>query len=132
VKGTSGRVECPRVDHSDTTCILVSQTADRVEWTERTSSSSDHGQLREPHVVADADSNLAKIRLDDRDFVPARQSLALLESDPAGDVDVEEMHFSVQGDELSRGREGGRRVIDLAIEGTLRDRSWRGTKSVIG
>ena len=109
---------------------------------ERTSASSNHGELRETNVVADTDTNLAKVwwkrntsappssppparltRLHDRDLVPSRQRIALPEPDPARHIDIKQVHLAVQSLERAVRGERRRRVVDPAVVRALRDRS---------
>ncbi|KAK8930269.1 hypothetical protein VCV18_002940 [Metarhizium anisopliae] len=71
-----------------------------------------HGQLREPHVVADGHGHGAVLgQVDQRDLVPGAQDVRLAKGDLAGDVDVEEVHFSVGAQQGAVRAEDQARVV---------------------
>lgn len=68
----------------------------RVNQKESTLSRGNHCQLGEANVIANGNSNLAVLwQIDQSDLVSRTQDLALLESDLARDIDIEQMDLSV-------------------------------------
>ena len=56
------------------------------------------GEFGEADVVADCEGDFAVGRyVDEGDFVAGGEDVGFFKGDFAGDVDVEEMHFSVRG-----------------------------------
>lgn len=74
----------------------------RVDQQESTLSCGDHCQLGEANVIANGDSNLSVLgQMDQSNLVSRTQNLALLESNLAWNVDVEQVDLSVCFQQLS-------------------------------
>jgi hypothetical protein len=103
----------------------VQSTGGQVERTgvdaqKGTFASRDGRQLREPDVIADGHSYLSVLRqVHDGDLVTGRQGVRLDELDLAGDVDVEEVHLAMRGQQLSRRTERHARVVQFVRVGCL-------------
>lgn len=74
-----------------------------------------HGILREADVVADTNTNLAVRGVEDGDRVTGAQSIGLLESDAARNIDVEEVDLAVLGKELTLRADNEAGVVYLAF-----------------
>ncbi len=95
VQGAGGGVEGARVDEG-----------------EGAAARGDGGQLGEPHVVADGHGDApVPGEVHQRQLVARRQHVALAERDLARDVDVEEVHLAVGGQQCAVGPEHERRVV---------------------
>lgn len=94
-----------------------------VEQQESTLSCGNHGQLGEANVIADGDSNLSILgQIDQSDLVSRTQDLALLESNLAGDINVEEVDLSVGGQQVSvRAKDETCVVVFLCVGEVLGD-----------
>ena len=76
----------------------------------------DGGHFREADVVADCDGDAggAVGEVDKRDFVAGRERVGFTEGDAVRDVDVEQVHFAMGGEQGAGGREGQRGVVERA------------------
>lgn len=83
----------------------------------------DHGQLREADIIANRQRNLAiRRKIHQRQFVPRRQNIRFPEGDLPRDVDVEQMHLPMRGQQLALWIKQQRRVVVLLRLGhELRD-----------
>lgn len=89
----------------------------RVEQQEGAISGGDGGQFWKPDIVANPNGDFPiGVQIHDRHFVPRAQHLRLPEDDFAGDVDVEQMHFPMRGQEFTRGREEEGSVVVFSTE----------------
>ena len=76
------------------------------------------GEFGEADVVADREGDLAVGReVDEGQFVPGGEDVRLPEGDLAGDVDVEQMHLAMRGQQVSLGREEQASVVVLLRRG---------------
>ncbi len=96
MEGSSRHIKCPRVENHKTTGFLV-----------------EPGHLREANIIANADADLAVACLDYGQVITGAQVGAFFESNLTGDVDIEQVDFSMLGDQVSLGVKDGTRVVEL-------------------
>ena len=77
-----------------------------VQEQEAAPAGGDGGEFGEAHVVADCEGDFAVGGyVDEGEFVAGGEDVGFSKGNFAGDVDVEEVHFSVRGEEVALGGE---------------------------